>query len=350
MKKKLQVFISSTYTDLLQERQAAVEAVLKAGHIPAGMELFASGDESQLETIKRWIRGSDIYMLILGGRYGTIEPKASLSYVELEYDYAVSEETPTFAVVINDAAIEQRVRDRGREVIEQEHPKELKLFREKVLSRTSSFFDDPKDVKLAVHETLSGFEDRHAFSGWIRAKDVASVTTLVEELSRASLRNRELEKEVRALRTKAERASKTASEAWTDQDFAAILDLLKPIEVEVSSGTEAEAATHRLPVTSFLLTCRDELVRGVSNSGGSGEVDRLLFFNVCPKLAVHELAALEKVAGVQWRRYALTPKGRALLVYMDRVPSVESSSEEKVQKRPTATNGKKRVRSKKAEN
>ena len=55
MKKKLQVFISSTYTDMSAERQAAVEAILQAGHIPAGMELFAAGDESQLETIRRWI-------------------------------------------------------------------------------------------------------------------------------------------------------------------------------------------------------------------------------------------------------------------------------------------------------
>ena len=58
MDRKLQVFISSTYTDMLAERQAAVEAVLRAGHIPAGMELFAAGDESQLETIRRWIDDS----------------------------------------------------------------------------------------------------------------------------------------------------------------------------------------------------------------------------------------------------------------------------------------------------
>lgn len=36
-KKKLQVFVSSTYVDLKEERQAAVEAILNAGHIPAGM-------------------------------------------------------------------------------------------------------------------------------------------------------------------------------------------------------------------------------------------------------------------------------------------------------------------------
>ena len=45
MNKKLQVFVSSTYTDLIEERQAAVQAILDAGHIPAGMELFKLGME-----------------------------------------------------------------------------------------------------------------------------------------------------------------------------------------------------------------------------------------------------------------------------------------------------------------
>ncbi|WP_461067768.1 DUF4062 domain-containing protein [Spirosoma horti] len=47
--KKLQIIVSSTYSDLLNERQACVEPILSSGHIPAGMELFAAGSESQLE-------------------------------------------------------------------------------------------------------------------------------------------------------------------------------------------------------------------------------------------------------------------------------------------------------------
>lgn len=61
MNKKLQVFVSSTYTDLIEERQAAVEAILDAGHIPAGMELFKAG-KSQMKTIRKWIDESDIYI------------------------------------------------------------------------------------------------------------------------------------------------------------------------------------------------------------------------------------------------------------------------------------------------
>lgn len=51
-KKKLQIFISSTYTDLIEERQAAVEAILGSKHITAGMELFRAGNSSQLKAIK----------------------------------------------------------------------------------------------------------------------------------------------------------------------------------------------------------------------------------------------------------------------------------------------------------
>src|SRR3954452_10575471 len=110
MKRKLQVFVSSTYTDLIDERQAAVAAILKAGHIPAGMELFTAGDKSQMKTIERWIDESDVCMLILGGRYGSIEPSTGISYTELECDYAASHGKPTFSVVIKEEALEERVK------------------------------------------------------------------------------------------------------------------------------------------------------------------------------------------------------------------------------------------------
>src|SRR3984893_3243942 len=105
IKNRLQVFVSSTFTDLRQERQAAVEAILSAGHIPAGMELFAAGDESQMEAIKQWIDESDVFLLILGGRYGSIELKSGKSYIHLQYEHALSKGQPLVACVIADAAL-----------------------------------------------------------------------------------------------------------------------------------------------------------------------------------------------------------------------------------------------------
>jgi Domain of unknown function (DUF4062) len=167
MKRRLQVFVSSTFTDLLLERQAAVSAILKAGHIPAGMELFTAGDRSQMETIKQWIDESDVYMLILGGRYGSIEPTSGISYIELEYDYALQQSKPIFAVVITDAALEAKIKSGGSSYMEKDNPKELALFRKKVLSNISSFFEDPKDIKLCVHESLADFAANRDLKGWV---------------------------------------------------------------------------------------------------------------------------------------------------------------------------------------
>lgn len=50
--KKMQIFVSSTYEDLKDERQKMVEAILDAGHIPAGMEIFG-GAGTVIGAIKR---------------------------------------------------------------------------------------------------------------------------------------------------------------------------------------------------------------------------------------------------------------------------------------------------------
>src|SRR5436305_6908804 len=105
IRNRLQVFVSSTFSDLREERQAAVEAILSAGHIPAGMELFAAGDESQMEVIKQWIDESDVYLLILAGRYGSIESRTGKSYTQLEYEYALNKSKPLFACVIREIAL-----------------------------------------------------------------------------------------------------------------------------------------------------------------------------------------------------------------------------------------------------
>ena len=125
-----------------------------AGHIPAGMELFAAGDEEQLTVIRRWIDESDAFLLILGARYGSIDPKSGKSYIELEYSYAVERRKPLFAVVINSDHIAEHLRSRGPSSVEAEHLAELQAFRELVATRMIRFWRDEKDIKLAILETL----------------------------------------------------------------------------------------------------------------------------------------------------------------------------------------------------
>jgi len=181
MKKKLQVFVSSTYTDLIEERQSAVEAILSLGHIPAGMELFKSGNESQLETIKRWIDESDIYLLILGGRYGSLEPNSKLGYTELEYEYAFKKHIPFFAIVIDDKSLNEKVKLVGISVFETDNREKYLKFRQKVLSKTSVFYSDNKDIKIAIVNSISDFQDRFEFKGWVSGDILKDYDNLMVE-------------------------------------------------------------------------------------------------------------------------------------------------------------------------
>ena len=56
--------------------------------MPAGMELFPAANETQWNLIKKVIDDCDYYVLILGGRYGTIGPDG-IGYTEMEYRYAL---------------------------------------------------------------------------------------------------------------------------------------------------------------------------------------------------------------------------------------------------------------------
>ena len=86
--KKFQVFISSTYEDLKDERKAVEETIIRSGDIPVGMEAFPAADNEQFEFIKTIIDVCDYYVLLIAGRYGSLAPDG-LSYTEKEYLYAV---------------------------------------------------------------------------------------------------------------------------------------------------------------------------------------------------------------------------------------------------------------------
>jgi hypothetical protein len=196
-RKKLQVFVSSTFSDLIRERQAAVEAILAAGHIPAGMELFTSGDESQMEVIKQWIDESDVYVLILGGRYGSVEPKTGKSYTQLEYEYALEKGKPLFACVMDESIIDTRVSAQGKGVLELDNPQKFKDFRAEVLTKIIKFWTDAKDIKLTIIEKLSLLARRDDLIGWVRASSQSeNPTALSDEFARLSKENAQLREQV----------------------------------------------------------------------------------------------------------------------------------------------------------
>lgn len=322
MKRKLQIFVSSTYDDLVEDRQAAVSAILKSGHIPAGMELFTAGDKSQMETIKKWIDESDVYMLILGGRYGSIEASSGVSYTELEYDYAVEQGKAFFAVVIKDHALEERVKTHGSKILENENPKQLKMFREKVLSNISSFFEDAKDIKLCVHESLSDYSSSRELKGWVSADEVTQVQPLLDEISKLNKENNNLKEKL----LKEEKKTRNSTKGKiSNNELEELANLLKSIDIKIPEKLSKDGTYLEDNLLNILLMTKEQIITGITNQMGASTVESFLYHNICPKLQIHGIVFNEKVPSVRWRRFSMEKLGIDLLAHIQKRASKTKS-------------------------
>ena len=93
--------LDKRYQDLQQERQEVMQALLSLDCIPTGMELFPASDEGSWDLIKRFSSECDYYIVIVGGRYGTVSSHG-LSFTEMEYDYALERQLPVLAFLHKD--------------------------------------------------------------------------------------------------------------------------------------------------------------------------------------------------------------------------------------------------------
>ncbi|MBB4607413.1 hypothetical protein GGR59_003697 [Xanthomonas arboricola] len=197
MDKRYQVFVSSTFADLQGERQEVMQALLELDCIPSGMELFPAANEDQWTLIKKVIDDCDYYMVILGGRYGSIGPEG-LSYTEMEYRYALEKGKPILGFVHKDPSkiliSKSEQSDEGRQ--------KLSEFRDFVQTRMCRFWDSPADLGSQVSRSLVKLIKAHPAIGWVRGDEVPSEGATAEILS---LRRtvEELERKLTAAATKA---------------------------------------------------------------------------------------------------------------------------------------------------
>lgn len=151
MRKKYQFFVSSTYKDLIEERQIAINSIMRLGHIPAGMELFTATGEEQFASIKPIIDESDYYVLILGGKYGTVIKSEKISYTEKEFDYAISTGKRIIALVHKDPDnLPSNKRETKASMI-----KYFNNFREKVINdRMVSMWSNLVDLSQLISSSI----------------------------------------------------------------------------------------------------------------------------------------------------------------------------------------------------
>lgn len=171
--KVFRVFVSSTYDDLKEERLAVMNALIEKNCIPIGMEQFPACNQKQIEHIKKRIDSVDYYILIIGGRYGSIEKKSKKSYTQLEYEYAKEKGIPIASFVI--ANIEElkstkvERTERGR--------KRLDAFCKIVMAdKMCKKWNNPDDLARHVQNSIEELIESSPREGWVRPSSIAAIS------------------------------------------------------------------------------------------------------------------------------------------------------------------------------
>jgi len=176
MNKRYQVFVSSTYADLKEERSKVIQTLMEMDCIPSGMELFPAIDEEQFEFIKKVIDDCDYYILIIGGRYGSLS-NDGISYTEKEYEYAINSGIKVLAFLHkNPDEIPL-----GKSDIDPALREKLKLFREKVADgRLVKFWEKSEDLPGLLSLSLTKTIKTYPAIGWTRVQESSNEDLLLE--------------------------------------------------------------------------------------------------------------------------------------------------------------------------
>jgi len=163
--RRYQVFVSSTFNDLQDERTAVSQALLKMSNcFPIGMEVFPAASRPPWEVITGLLETTDYLVLLLSWRYGSTD-ETGISYTEREYDYARGLGIPVVAF--------SRARPEGLPASSREHDVSLRErveeFRSKVLSRhTVQEWESSDRLATAVVTSLYQEFDSSPRPGWVR--------------------------------------------------------------------------------------------------------------------------------------------------------------------------------------
>lgn len=178
MSPRYQIFLSSTFVDLAEERQKVSRAILEMGHFPSGMELFPAVNEEQFNFIKTVIDDCDYYVLIVGGRYGSMTDEG-ISYTEMEYDYAKSKSKPILSFLHKD------IGELPGKKIDLDNLARSKLvaFKTKVSDRALvKFWEGASELAGEVVMSLNHAIRQEPQVGWVRA-DTDQDPALIRKIS-----------------------------------------------------------------------------------------------------------------------------------------------------------------------
>lgn len=145
------VFVSSTYEDLKDYRKKALDAIVSLKQMFEGMEYFGADSRTPLDVMLDKLSYCQVYIGIIGMRYGSVDKATQKSYTELEYERAKELGIPCLIYIIDDenALIPPKFVDRG------ESSEKLEVFKNKLRSgHVCRKFTTPDSLAEAIQHDL----------------------------------------------------------------------------------------------------------------------------------------------------------------------------------------------------
>ncbi len=162
--KMYRIFVSSTFKDLEEERKTIIRSILQLGHYPICMENFVASQSHQMDFIKEQLDTADMFIIIIGKRYGSCPDGDTCSYTEHEYEYAKQIGLPILTLLSSTRY------SPDIELIDEpiENKKSLNGFLDKLKrERLSAFWDNAADLSSKANASIEKLI-RKDVEGWIR--------------------------------------------------------------------------------------------------------------------------------------------------------------------------------------
>ena len=197
MEKIYQVFVSSTFEDLQEERKEVMQALLELDCMPAGMELFPASNDDQWTLIKRVIDTCDYYLLIIGGRYGSVNEKG-ISYTQMEFEYAQEIGKP----IISFLPQNPETIPAGKSEKDSEKQQKLESFKNLAKRRLVKYWENPEQLGSIVSRSMIKLIKDFPAEGWVKANGAVDETS-VKEIARLQKEKAELVQRLNEISTEA---------------------------------------------------------------------------------------------------------------------------------------------------
>jgi hypothetical protein len=148
--------ISSTLLDLPEHRNWVIDAVFRCECFPMVMEKDAASSEDAIRYSLQLVDQSDVFIGVIGFRYGTVREGQTESISVLEYRRALEREMPIFYFIMSD---DHPVVASGVET-DPEKRRKLEEFKREVEERhVPAFFSSPMDLAYKALDTLHKWKE-----------------------------------------------------------------------------------------------------------------------------------------------------------------------------------------------